>query len=313
MNSILLVIQFIILFCHGIYGQISVCSHCNIEQVKSENPYKAYGIENGKYCIIDELKCHSSNSSTSAVVQNNKTKIKELEKPKENSTQSAKSVTNNNEQNNNNNSTNSNNNNINNNGNNNNNNSVDLNIVLCPDCEILATDENGEFWGFLHKENKSCKIDTVLCEKNVTRRLEIPLRKGNDGTTICQTCVRDESLDNIKDSLMWSTENGEKCRIITSLCPNQKLSKHPICAGCIVSGTGTDYCLFGYEDNQPCIINEVLCGIPDTRFRKYYSDGTMVGGEGFDDDDDESIGYSLNYKHSLFLPITFIIILFKLI
>jgi len=81
---------------------------------------------------------------------------------------------------------------------------------------------------------------------------------------------------------MWGDEDGEQCRVISSRCPNANVSDYKFCKGCSIVNTGKDYCLFGYENGDPCIINEIECG--------YYNEARF-----FKKIDSKGYSFSKNY------------------
>ncbi|KAL6604151.1 hypothetical protein LY90DRAFT_667051 [Neocallimastix californiae] len=256
MKSIIILLQFVILLWHRINGEYPPCSSCNVQQLYKDKPI---GKENNQWCIIDKNNCKNENNQSS---QN------EINYTTSNLISNVGNTTNSNST----------------------SNITSLDIITCPDCTILTeNNEIGEYWGYIPEINRPCKIDNVKCKEVIKRKLEKPVLRGSDGSRICQSCDSIKVTDKIK-SLMWGSEDGEECRIITSRCPQHKISGHPFCNGCNIQGTGTDFCLFGYENNQPCIINEVLCGTPENRFKRIYSDGTVLKGDGNTFDDDENNG-----------------------
>ncbi|OUM59633.1 hypothetical protein PIROE2DRAFT_14780 [Piromyces sp. E2] len=157
---------------------------------------------------------------------------------------------------------------ISNNDNNDNNNNLDKKpyindkdgVPFCHKCNVLTIDENGVKWGF---EDVVCKIETEYCDK---QHDNYPPLRGDDMIRICIGCNYTKVE---QDKTMWGQEKNEKCRVISSRCPNANVSDYQFCKGCNVVSTGNDYCLFGYEEG-PCIINEIECGIlSDSRFLHY--------------------------------------------
>jgi hypothetical protein len=130
---------------------------------------------------------------------------------------------------------------------------------ICNGCDVTATGSEGvSLWGW--EDNASCIIDNVKCNISVSPKTEkpsSPLLRGQDGILICSTC---EYTLKMEDTTLWNEENGEKCRVIGSRC-NINTTPHPWCTGCIVTGTGADGALYGWEMQASCLINEISCGL----------------------------------------------------
>jgi len=130
--------------------------------------------------------------------------------------------------------------------------------LICNDCVVTSTGGDGSYWGW--EDNDSCKIDNIKCNLSPPKSDQKPLERGPDGILICSTC---EYTRVDPDTTTWNKENGEDCRVIGSRC-GINTTPHPWCGGCVVTGTGNDGALYGWENNSSCLINEVTCGIVDT-------------------------------------------------
>jgi hypothetical protein len=127
--------------------------------------------------------------------------------------------------------------------------------VICNKCEVTATGGDGSYWGW--EDQASCIIDNTKCNLTPPKSEQKALERGPDGVLICSTC---EYTRIDPDTTTWNTENGEDCRVIGSRC-GINTTPHPWCSGCVVTGTGNDGALYGWENNASCLINEVTCGI----------------------------------------------------
>ncbi|KAG4102922.1 hypothetical protein H8356DRAFT_1648094 [Neocallimastix lanati (nom. inval.)] len=142
--------------------------------------------------------------------------------------------------------------------------------LICNECKVTATGNDGSYWGW--EDEASCIVDNVKCNLSPQKTEQKVLERGPDGILICSTC---EYTRIDPDTTTWNTENGEDCRVIGSRC-GINTTPHPWCSGCVVTGTGNDGALYGWENNASCLINEVSCGIV-SNYNKYgqvTSDGT---------------------------------------
>jgi len=152
---------------------------------------------------------------------------------------------------------------------------------ICNGCEVTATGSEGvSLWGW--EDKASCIIDNVKCNITTTppktEKPTSPLLRGQDGILICSTC---EYTEKHEDTTLWNKENGEDCRVIGSRC-NINTTPHPWCTGCVVTGTGADGALYGWEMQASCLINEISCGLyvpgqnnpSDPRFNNDTNDST---------------------------------------
>ncbi|OUM58455.1 carbohydrate-binding module family 10 protein [Piromyces sp. E2] len=139
--------------------------------------------------------------------------------------------------------------------------SNDGNHETCKGCNVAATGGDGSLWGW--EDNATCIIDTEACkittpnDANKTNSATTTAERGSDGILICSTC---EYTRIDEDTTTWNKENGEDCRVIGSRCGFNK-TPHPWCSGCVVTGTGGDGALYGWENNASCLINEIDCGL----------------------------------------------------
>jgi len=129
---------------------------------------------------------------------------------------------------------------------------------ICNECTVTGTGGDGSFWGW--EDEASCIIDNVKCKLTPAKSEQKALERGPDGILICSTC---EYIRIDPDTTTWNTENGEDCRVIGSRC-GINTTPHPWCSGCVVTGTGNDGALYGWENNNSCLINEITCGIVDS-------------------------------------------------
>jgi len=129
--------------------------------------------------------------------------------------------------------------------------------LICNNCNVNATGGDGVFWGW--EDNATCIIDKEKCKlsTNEPQTSTNKPQRGSDGILICSTC---EYTRIDEDKTTWNTENGEECRVIGSRC-NFNKTPHPWCSGCVVTATGGDGALYGWENNNSCLINEIDCGL----------------------------------------------------
>jgi len=130
--------------------------------------------------------------------------------------------------------------------------------LICNGCNVTATGSEGvSLWGW--EDEASCIIDNVKCNiaSPKPEQPTTPLLRGQDGILICSTC---EYTTLREDTTLWNKENGEDCRVIGSRC-NINTTPHPWCTGCVVTGTGADGALYGWEMQASCLINEISCGL----------------------------------------------------
>ncbi|ORX83357.1 hypothetical protein BCR32DRAFT_292032 [Anaeromyces robustus] len=139
--------------------------------------------------------------------------------------------------------------------------------LICNECNVESTGGDGSLWGF--ENEKSCIVDATKCNiktdttnqaaNNTTTTTK--QERGKDGILICSTCEYTRIDD---DTTTWNTENGEDCRVIGSRCGFNK-TPHPWCSGCVVTATGEDGALYGWESQASCLINEIDCGFVDKK------------------------------------------------
>jgi len=140
--------------------------------------------------------------------------------------------------------------------------------LICNGCTVESTGGDGALWGW--ENEKSCIIDNAKCNitsdtkqvtNSTTTNNTTKQERGKDGILICSTC---EYTRIEEDTTTWNKENGEDCRVIGSRCGFNK-TPHPWCSGCVVTATGEDGALYGWESQASCLINEIDCGFVDKK------------------------------------------------
>ncbi|ORX79140.1 hypothetical protein BCR32DRAFT_38270 [Anaeromyces robustus] len=218
------------------------CTSCQIYATGKDG--SLWGWENDNPCKIRN-KCISNNNTN---------------KTNNNNSSTTNNVNTNNNNNNTNNTNNNNNNTINNNDavvNNEAQNKESLisDNTLTQNITVTENQNQGQGQGQGQKQNNNNKTISKLFE-DVT----VPLRDRNN-TLICSFCDYERKIE---DTSLWAVENGEDCRVVGSIC-SINTTPHPWCSGCVVTGTGGESSLYGWEHNAPCLIDENVCNLATNR------------------------------------------------
>jgi len=139
------------------------------------------------------------------------------------------------------------------------------NNYICNGCEVTAVGSDNAYWGY--ENETSCIIDNIKCKLTPPeiRKTTTPLQRAPDGILICSTC---EYLESDQSYGTWNFENGEICRVLGSRC-GVNFSVYPWCSGCYVTSTGKDGALYGWENGNSCVINEITCDLIDDKSTLY--------------------------------------------
>jgi len=139
------------------------------------------------------------------------------------------------------------------------------NNYICNGCEVTAVGTDNAYWGY--ENETSCIIDNTKCKLTPPEihKTTTPLQRAPDGFLICNTCEYEE-ID--QGNGTYNNENGEICRVLGSRC-GVNISEYPWCSGCYVTSTGRDGALYGWENANSCVINEITCGLVEDKSALY--------------------------------------------
>eukprot|EP00833_Pecoramyces_ruminatium_P016685 jgi/Orpsp1_1/1190717/evm.model.d7180000080729.1 len=107
--------------------------------------------------------------------------------------------------------------------------------TYCSSCDVTATGSDGTLWGW--ENNQSCRINSSYCDN------------GNSNSNDNNLNYDDSDSSS---NLSYDDHSNDDSNSGTS-------SDNIYCASCDVTATGSDGTLWGWENNQSCIIDDNKC------------------------------------------------------
>jgi len=142
---------------------------------------------------------------------------------------------------------------------------IDDGKVYCKGCVVTATGDDGSLWGW--EDEKSCIVDEKICKDGEEKPSENNDNNEDDGKIYCKGCVVTATGG---DNSLWGWEDQKSCQINEKKCKNKEENPSEnnddneddgkiYCKGCVVTATGGNNSLWGWENQKSCQINEKKC------------------------------------------------------